>query len=484
MNGNFPNLPENKKAFWRFPLVPSVPDAKTLTPGGTIGLFADGVAMYDSRDAFSWNGTTEVMGPGYWNRDAFVNEGVSFDSAFAHQDQSGTHHYHASPVAVRYQLGDHVDFDPAADTYSESTNAVTRHSPILAWVGDGYPLYGPYGYSSASNSASGVRRMISGYVLRNGQSGTSNLTVVGRGTLPQWAVRLYSVASNVLAGPNVSTTYPLGRYMEDNDYLGDHGYTQGVDFDLDVYNGRWCVTPEFPNGTYAYFVSINTDGTPVFPYNIGRAYYGDPSGGSVSSFTETVATNFLGGPNIAASLGQPVISGNDVVLTWSGVEGGTYVVQAEQSLTASNWLTMGSNTVGSAGVAAATETNGAAATTRFYRLERASLANYDPVDANGGGTVTNSLPAPGGSVSRGSGTNVTITITLPSNPPQPPAGLVPSTVTLAGTIKGTSLSRPTQGTVVASFAIPANAPTGAQEIVIEFNPAPTYTMTGAFTINP
>ena len=52
-----------------------------------------------------------------------------------------------------------------------------------------------------------------------------------------------------------SSNYPLGRYMEDNDYLGDHGYVQGVDFDLDEYNGRWCFTPDFPKGTYAYFVS-------------------------------------------------------------------------------------------------------------------------------------------------------------------------------------------------------------------------------------
>jgi hypothetical protein len=27
--------------------------------------------------------------------------------------------------------------------------------------------------------------------------------------------------------------------------LGDLGYTNGVQFDLDEYNGRQCVTPEF-----------------------------------------------------------------------------------------------------------------------------------------------------------------------------------------------------------------------------------------------
>ena len=112
--------------------------------------------------------------------------------------------------------------------------------------------------------------MISGYVLRNGQYGTSNLTANGRTTIPQWAVRAFGVNSNQ-SGPSVSSSYPLDRYMEDNDYLGDHGYVQGVDFDLEEYNGQWCVTPEFPNGTYAYFVSISSNGTPTFPYNIGRA---------------------------------------------------------------------------------------------------------------------------------------------------------------------------------------------------------------------
>ena len=71
----------------------------------------------------------------------------------------------------------------------------------------------------------------------------------------------------------MSSSYPLGRYMEDNDYLGDHGYVQGKDFDLDEFNGRYCVTPEYPNGTYAYFVAVSSNGTPVFPYNIGRGYY-------------------------------------------------------------------------------------------------------------------------------------------------------------------------------------------------------------------
>ena len=113
-----------------------------------------------------------------------------------------------------------------------------------------------------------------------------NLTANGRTTIPQWAVRIYNVASNQ-TGPAVSTSYPLGVTWRttiisatDQRNTGTN-YQQGVDFDLDEYNGRWCVTPEFPNGTYAYFVAIDSNGAPVFPYNIGRAFYGSPAGGSV-----------------------------------------------------------------------------------------------------------------------------------------------------------------------------------------------------------
>src|SRR5215831_148856 len=168
LNGAFPNLPKNQNTLYRIPRVPIVHTATNLTGLGPIGYFVDGVAMFDSRDAFYWNGTTDTQGTGNWNRDAYVNEGPTFDPGYAHQENTGTHHYHANPIALRYQLGDHVDYNSSTKTYSESTNALTKHSPILGWANDGFPIYRPYGYSSASNSASGLRRMILGYVLRNG----------------------------------------------------------------------------------------------------------------------------------------------------------------------------------------------------------------------------------------------------------------------------------------------------------------------------
>ncbi len=475
----FPNWPVNQKLFFRFPRTNGVPTTKTPTGGGQIGIFVDGVEMFNSWDAFYWNGSADVSGggTGYWNRDAYVNEGVTFDAGYAHQQNTGTYHYHADPIALRYLLGDHVNFDPAAKTYSESTNAPTKHSPILAWTADGFPLYGPYGYANATNAGSGVRRMISGYVIRNGQYGTSNLTANGRTTIPQWAVRIFNVSSNQ-TGPNVSTSYPLGRYMEDNDYLGDHGYTQGVDFDLDEYNGRWCVTPEFPNGTYAYFVAIDSNGVPVFPYNIGRGYYGSPVGGSVSTISETVVTNFLGNTNLTSSLGTPGVNNGTVTLTWSAVEGGSYQVEATTNLASSSgWTAL------TTGVSPNQITGGYTNVTSldkgFYRVGRTSVATFDSAGTT---TFSTGSVAPGGSASRGS--TVTVTITMPGSPPWPPANAPITSVVLAGSISGTSISDSTQGTVVATFTIPANASTGAQNIVVTFqSPGPTYTLTDGFAIN-
>lgn len=487
----FPNLPTNQQVLYRFPRSYTVPTTKTANDGGQIGIFVDGVEMYNSWDAYTWDTTNQMDEQnitGYWNRDAYVNEGVTFDAGYAHQQNSGVYHYHADPLGLRYLLGDHVDYNASTKTYSEDTNTPTTHSPILGWVADGIPIYGPHGYSNATNANSGIRRMVSGYVIRNGEDGTSNLTLYGRTTIPQWAVRLDGVGSNQ-PGPNVSTSYPLGRYMEDNDYLGDNinpntgtNYQQGVDFDLDQYNGRWCVTPEFPNGTYAYFVAINSNGTPVFPYDIGRGYYGSPVGASVSAIAETVVTNFLGYTNLVSTLNNPTVTSGTVILTWSALEGGNYEVQSTTNLANSSWTTLSSSV--SPNEINGGYTNVNPASQNFYRVGRTSVASYD-----GAGTtvIATSSIAPGGSANPGQ--TVYLIITLPSSPPNPPlnAPTIP-TVTLSNTtttvtISGEDISRAATNILSAIVPIPTNAPAATENVIINFNSMPTYTLTGGFTIN-
>src|SRR5581483_5744374 len=268
----FPNLPTDQHFIYCFPRHPVPQTGDEFNPLGEIGMFVDGVRMFDANDAFSYstaNGrdASPVARIGHgdqiWNRDAFVNEGMTFDAALGHQQNRGTYHYHAEPIALRYLLGDHVDFDPATKTYHESRTPPARHSPILGWMQDGYPLYGPYGYANLTNPAGGVRRMVSGFAARNGANGTDNLAQTGRHAVPAWTAREFGGSAALRPfeyGPNVSAQYPIRHYLEDYAFLGDVGKTQGRDFDLDECNGRWCVTPEFPQGTYAYFTTIDADG--------------------------------------------------------------------------------------------------------------------------------------------------------------------------------------------------------------------------------
>ena len=238
-----------------------------------------------------------ISGDGVWLRNAVYAEEVTFDPCNAHQPPSGEYHYHADPVCLRYQLGDNIqklgttDLDPQ---YTEKTTGFA-HSPILAWAFDGYPIYGPYGYSNPTNSSSLVRRMVSSYALR---------AIAQRHSLPQWAATAQGLSTTLTAsqyGPDVSGTYPLGRYVEDYDYTANSG-------DLDQYNGRFTVTPDFPNGTYAYFVTIDSTGAPAFPYVLGLQYNGTVSGGSINAVTEATSVYFANHTSQGAASATPLIS--------------------------------------------------------------------------------------------------------------------------------------------------------------------------------
>jgi hypothetical protein len=387
----FVNIPKNQGLIVRIPrtsTLTAIPGTKTATMGymvsgvlqDAIGFLVDGVSIFDPLDGYTYSGGTEAMGGGgQWHRDAYVNEGITFDKSLAHQQNTGKYHNHANPIALRYQLGDAVSYDTGTKSYSE-TLAPTQHSPIIGWMHDGLPIYGPYGYSSALDSTSPVRRMIGGFVKRDGTTtGVDNITTAGR-TVPTWAIRN---GASQIAGPAVSTTYPLARYIEDWAYLGDliktgsTTYQQGVDFDLNEYNVRYCVTPEFPGGTYAYFLNISSTGTPQFPYMCNRWFYGTPTGSTVTSISETVTNQFTGGPNRPLAVpAPPEVSGTTVTLTWNAVEGGTYSVDASTNgssftskatgltVTAANSKTTSYTALGTSG-------------TEYARVNRTALATYD-----------------------------------------------------------------------------------------------------------
>ena len=378
------------------PAFPAVATTHKTSGGGPIAMAVNGVVFFNGQDAFSYShaSATELMAPqgdGIWNRDALGTESVTFDPTLAHQQQTGQYHYHVNPIGLRYQMNDHVTYNALSGVYAEATTTLT-HSPILGWAFDGYPIYGPYGYSSPLSITSPVRRMVSGFVPRDGTHGTTNLAVTGRLTLPNWAVaaqgRTSAVLTSTQTGPAVTTARPLGYYQEDNDYLGDEGYTQGVDFDLNQYNARFCVTPQFPQGTWAYFVTIDGNNAPYFPYAIGPQYEGVATGGAVTAIAEPVTEYIRGGA--AAPIAVTVAAiGTAAVVSWASVEGGSYLV--EDSNDGSTWTTLASN-VASGGTTTSYST---ASVETYYRVTLSALATYATAGSGAvtavGGTATGQL---------------------------------------------------------------------------------------------
>jgi YHYH protein/Secretion system C-terminal sorting domain len=255
----------------RFPRNPSVPTTKTVSSkGGAIGLLTNGIPIFGLGNASSWNGSANVMGQGgsgIWNMEVGKAEGFVLDTAFgAHPQQQGAYHTHTTP----YRL------------YKNSSSSV--HSPLIGFAFDGNPIYGPYGYSTATNSASAVTRMKTGYSLRN---------ITTRTTLP------YGIAASQ-TGPPVNATYPIGTYCEDYEWLASNSG------DLDKYNGRTCVTPEYPSGTYAYFVTVDAAGASAFPHIVGIEYYGAPV---TANFPTGPTGNGLSIPNSATTCLTPTRTG-------------------------------------------------------------------------------------------------------------------------------------------------------------------------------
>ncbi len=368
--------PTNRAAIHRIPRNPSIPTTKQKA-NGVGGVWVNGVYLWENGDAQSYTtstGTVSFNGQGIWNRLAGAAEAFNFDPANGHQPSSGAYHTHINPIGLRYQLGDNVTYNSTTKTYSES-GTPTKHSPILGWALDGLPVYGPYGYSSPLDATSGIRRMTSGFQKRDGTNGSTNLATTGRTTLPVWAASVQGVSTTLPSteyGPNVNTTYPIGTFAEDYDYLGDLGKIQGVDFDLNRQNVRYCVTPEYPNGTYAYFVSIDASGATAFPDVINQEFFGATSGGqgTVTSISEPVTDYELAGPASTITV-TAAASGSGVALSWNSAEGATYKVESATDNT--TWTSV-ATAVTSAGL---TTSYTAAASATYFRVTLTAIATYD-----------------------------------------------------------------------------------------------------------
>ena len=393
LNQIFGNWPSNENYTRRFPIHPQAA-AKKITNGlGPLGLWVNGVALFNLLDGAYYDPTTQrephgapgALSSGIWVRNAVVVEQPTFDKSNAHQPPSGTYHYHDNPVALRYQLNDNIAYNAATDNYTEDTSRL-HHSPILGWSYDGYPIYGPYGYADPKNPASEVRRMVSGYVARDGSHHTTDLRKTGRQTLAKWAADLHNTKVQLdksQYGPAVSERYTLGRYVEDFDYLGDLDGAQGKDFDLDLYNGRFGVTPDFPNGTYAYFVTIQADGSPAFPYVIGRQWNGVPGGGEARRISEPVTLYREAGPKTKI-VTQVTSLADGKQIQWTSVEGGSYKIEGttDSSKDGSQWEPVTERDVPGSGLSTIYKVPVGSPAAAFQRF-RVTLTTLSPYDTTG-----------------------------------------------------------------------------------------------------
>ena len=126
------------------------------------------------------------------------------------------------------------------------------HSPILGYAYDGNPIYGPFGF--VNKTGGNVVQLESGYVED----------------------------ANSKTNRPPTSVFPAEFFVED--FTFNPSDSDNV---LDENNGRFCITPEYPKGTYAYFATFDStpasDGIfknfkkPRFPYLIGNSYNSKPN---------------------------------------------------------------------------------------------------------------------------------------------------------------------------------------------------------------
>ncbi len=179
------------------------------------GITLDGVIIQPDTAEF-WMGDREKN----WNYEALGGAvGLGLDTNYAHVQPTGMYHYHGIPTGLMQRLG-----------FKKG-----KHSPMIGWAADGFPIYAMFGNSDPTVAGTAVE-LKSSYALKAGD----------RPKKPE--------------GPG-------GEY--DGAFVQDYEFVSGSG-NLDECNGRFCVTPEFPDGTYAYFM---TSDWPVIP----RAFKGTPT---------------------------------------------------------------------------------------------------------------------------------------------------------------------------------------------------------------
>jgi hypothetical protein len=196
-NRGNPNAISPKDYTWRVPMKPQLGDGPTPTGINWFGVAINGVPFEPGTQEFYNEDRTSG-----WNYEAIGGtSNLGIDESLAHVQPNGAYHYHAVPRGLVAKLG-----------------GDTNRMLLVGWAADGFPIYTANGYIDPKNASSPIRKMKSSYRLK-------------QGTRP--------------GGPGLNYD---GRFAEDFEFV------QGVG-DLDLSNGRFTVTPEFPGGIYCYFIT-------------------------------------------------------------------------------------------------------------------------------------------------------------------------------------------------------------------------------------
>jgi hypothetical protein len=225
----------------------------TATPPGPIGFWINGVAMFNPGAAggvpFGYQPVAGHEFNAAYEAGATLNYSFGEDDAGGHAAEQGRYHYHDYHFASSWASGIGATDGTAGASdldiipyYNNTWTHTDGHSKILGWSLDGYPVYGPIGYSNPIDATSAPTRMVTSWALKQNYD-------------------------HRLGVANDPVSYPLGIFIEDFEHIQGAGT-------LDKHNGRYCVTPDYPNGTYAYFVTVDANNDPVYPYVIGPEYYG------------------------------------------------------------------------------------------------------------------------------------------------------------------------------------------------------------------
>ena len=212
-NSNCPNTIASYQVSATMPLTPV--NTGTASRIMVVGYALNGV-KFDPGTAGTCsesNGTTTcslIGNTGNWNIEALGQSSFNFgvDSNNAHVQPTGEYHYHGMPEGVLTRLG-----------------SGQVKPTLIGYALDGFPVYARYGYSSPMDASSAVKVLTSSYRVK---------------TSPD-------------TGRPSTSTYPMGTFLQDWEYVAGSG-------DLDECNGRIDVTPEFPQGLYHYYV------TDSYPY--------------------------------------------------------------------------------------------------------------------------------------------------------------------------------------------------------------------------